>query len=78
MSIVSHKEKVVRAKDKHLRNLCIFRRGRGRPGRNWFEVADSEVGYKVRGGQSLGDQGTALSRATEWSVRMVRADCPDC
>ena len=42
------------------------------------EVADSEVGYKVRGGQSLRDQETALSRATEWSVRMVRADCPDC
>ena len=31
------KEKEVRAKDKHLRNLCIFRRGNGRPGRKRFE-----------------------------------------
>ena len=37
MSIVLHKEKVVRAKDKHLRNLCIFRRGKGRPGRKRLE-----------------------------------------
>lgn len=37
MNIAFHKEKVVRAKDKHLRNLCIFRRGKGRPGRKLLE-----------------------------------------
>ena len=31
------KEKEVRAKDKHLRNLCIFRRGKERPGRKRFK-----------------------------------------
>ena len=42
------------------------------------EVADHEPGHKFRGGKSLGDQGAALSRATEWSRRMVRTGCPDC
>lgn len=69
-----------RTKDKNIRNICIFRRGKGRIESEWvsrLKMMRLALAITLPAVRASGTRLAALAGSTEWALRMPTPGCPD-